>query len=503
MNSQKNFICPVLPPDAKTKRDPRIKHLIVLMLENRSFDHMLGYSGIPGVDGPGPSNTNKDKNGKIWQTSPGADSSGLTDPGHDFDDVCTQLYRSYGDNRPCGLDDMANHDPQMQGFVRSYESYADDDSSMIMKCFSAEAVPVLTTLASEYAVCNRWFSSIPGPTLPNRMFAHAGTSKGRLDLSAEELNISPTIFEVLDCADVSSTIYADGWTAAATFWELMKHQDQFFGTLDDFYQDCADDNLPGYCFLEPRYSPAVVDGTFRPQNDQHPDSDIAEGEHLIFSVYQAMRSNRNVWNSSMLVIVYDEHGGTYDHVPPPPAMTPHPGEFCSDPAFHFDRLGVRVPAVIVSAYTEKAVCNDIFDHTSLIATARKLLTGFHQDDCLGDRAMHANTFDTKAILNRTTPRTDHVQIHPPTRQANPAKPYCLNHLQIAHLKQAMLLDDQALPPDMKIRTKVAKFRNLNPNGPDSDYCNLDPVETEHYTQSVLTTARNLGTKLQIPKLEKP
>jgi phospholipase C len=501
VNPQKSFICPVLPPDAKGKRDPRIKHLIVLMLENRSFDHMLGYSRIPGVDGPGASNSNTDKNGKIWQTSPDADSSGLTDPGHDFDDVCAQLYRSYDDNRPCGLDDMKNHDPEMQGFIRSYESYADDDAPAIMKCFSADAVPVLTTLAREYGVCNRWFSSIPGPTLPNRLFAHAGTSKGRLDLSAEELNISPTIFEVLDCADVSSTIYSGGWTAAATFWELMKHQDQFFGTLDDFYQDCYDDNLPGYCFLEPRYSPAIVDGTFRPQNDQHPDSDIAEGEHLIFSVYQAIRSNRRVWNSSMLVILYDEHGGTYDHVPPPPTITPRPGDVSTDPPFNFDRLGVRVPAVIVSAYTQKAVSNDIFDHTSLIATARKLLTGFYQDDCLGNRAMHANTFDTKTILNLSDPRTDHVAIHPPARQANLVRPSCLNHLQISHLKQAMLLDDKALPQNGKVRTKLAKFRDLKQDGPDSDYCNLDPIDAEHYIQSVLTTARALGTKLHIEQLE--
>jgi phospholipase C len=501
VNNQKTFTCPVLPSDSGSKRDPRIKHLIVLMLENRSFDHMLGYSGIPGVDGPSTANTNKDKSGKSWQTSPDASSSGLTDPGHDFDDVCTQLYRSYDDKRACSLDDMKNRDPGMQGFIRSYEDYEDRTPETIMKCFTADTVPVLTKLAREYAVCNRWFSSIPGPTLPNRLFAHAGTSKGRLDISAEELNVSPTIFEVLDCADVPSTIYADGWTAAATFWELMKHQDQFFGTLDDFYQDCYDDNLPGYCFLEPRYSPGVVDGTFRPQNDQHPDSDIAEGEHLIFSVYQAIRSNLKVWKSSMLVIVYDEHGGTYDHVPPPPAITPRPQDVSTDPPFNFDRYGVRVPAVIVSAYTQRAVCNDVFDHTSLIATARKMLTGFYQDDCLGARAKVANTFDSKTILNLDAPRTDHVSISPPARQAKPSKPYCLNHLQISHLKQAMLLDDKALPQNLRVRPTLKKFAALEQDGPDSDYCNLDPVEAEHYIQSVLTTARDLGTKLHLEKLD--
>ena len=493
-------------PDTQGTPDPRIKHLIVLMLENRSFDHMLGYSGIPGVDGPDATDTNLDKHGKAWSTSPEAAQSGLTDPGHDFDDVCKQLYRTYGDDRKCPPEEMTNKTPNMQGFIWSYSDYvsssADEGPQEIMKCFSAGDLPVLTTLASEYAVCNRWFSSIPGPTLPNRLFAHAGTSKGRLDLSAEEFNTTPTIYEVLDDDDVASTIYADGWTAAATFWELMKHQDQFFGTLDDFYQDCYDDNLPSYCFLEPRYSPGMVNGTFRPQNDQHPDSDIAEGEHLIFGVYQAIRSNRSVWNSSMLVIVYDEHGGLYDHVPPPSALTPRPEDVATDtPKFNFDRYGVRVPAVIVSAYTCHKVCNDVFDHTSLIATARHLFTG-HTDDRLGLRAKCAKTFDTPLILHLDKPRTDHVHISPPKRQVQPARPYCLNHLQISHLKQAILLDETALKPKgLYVRGQLPKFSGLKQDDDDSKYCKLDPVETERYIQNVLTNARALGPNLKITKLE--
>jgi phospholipase C len=501
MAGLERFHYPIPPPDAKSKGDPRIKHLIVLMLENRSFDHMLGYSRIPGIIGPSDTDTNKDGSGKPLPTSDNAEPSGLKDPGHDFADVCRQMYRAYGDERDCSLDEIKNTDPKMQGFIRSYSDYEDDTPEKIMRCFGPEHVPVLTTLAREYAVCNKWFSSVPGPTLPNRLFAHAGTSMGRLDISAEEFNVPLTIFNVLDREDVSSTIYADGWTAAATFESLMKYQDQFFGTLDDFYQDCYDDNLPGYSFLEPRYSPGIVDGTFHPQNDQHPDSDIAEGEHLIFSVYQAIRSNRRVWNSSMLVILYDEHGGLYDHVVPPKAIPPGLGGDDSDPPFKFDRYGVRVPAVIVSAYTHRAVCNAEFDHTSLIATARKILTGNYQDNALGDRAMGANTFDTDTILNLKQPRTDHVKITPPRRPANPTKPRCLNHLQISHLKQAMLLDDKYFPQDLRIRTKLTDFRDLKQDGNDEEYCGLDPTKTEQYVQSVLTTARSLGPKLHIEQLD--
>jgi phospholipase C len=461
------------------------------MLENRSFDHMLGYSEIDGVDGVWDKNcSNVDREGKKWPTTTDAEPAGeLHDPGHDFADVNTQLYF------PHDHGNAPDVEPEMLGFISSYTNYNEGEPQNVMNCFPRESLPVLTTLAKHFAVCNRWFSSIPGPTLPNRLFAHAGTSKGRLDLSAEEFNISPTIYEVLDCANVSSTIYADGWTAAATFWNLMKHQDQYFGTLDDFYQDCYDNNLPGYCFLEPRYSSGLVNGIFQPQNDQHPDSDVTEGEHLIYSIYKAIRSNRKVWESSMFVIVYDEHGGLYDHVPPPKAVPPRPEDRSPNPPFDFDRYGVRVPAVIVSAYTQKVVRNELFDHTSLIATARKLLTGYYQDDILGHRAMSANTFDT--VLNLDAPRTDHIEFEPLRAERKKREQKCLNQLQIKNLQQAFLLDAQ-LPKGVQVRPTSA-FKNLDEKNPAA-FCNIKPEDAEHYIQNVLTTARHLGPKLELQQL---
>jgi len=490
VSAKRKSNCPVLPSGSAP--DPRIKHLIVLMLENRSFDHMLGYSQIKGVDGVWDKEcSNVDKNGKKWPTTSNAEPAGeLPDPGHDFADVVTQLYH------PHEQGDVTDLDPTMQGFVVSYDTYNKAQPQNVMNCFRPDSVRVLSTLAENFAVCNRWFSSIPGPTLPNRLFAHAGTSKGRLDLSAEEFNISPTIYEVLDCANVSSTIYADGWTAAATFWNLMEYQDEFFGTLDDFYQDCYDNNLPSYCFLEPRYSSGIVDGTFRPQNDQHPDSDITEGEQLVYSIYKAIRGNRKVWESSLLVIVYDEHGGLYDHVPPPKAIPPRPEDVSTDPKFGFDRYGVRVPAVIVSAYTKKVVCNDLLDHTSLIASARKLLTGAYQDNFLGNRAMHANTFDS--VLNLTTPRTEHIEFAPNPSSGRVYEAKCLNHLQIKNLQQAFLLDAQ-LPTGLQVRP-TSRFKSLDDKN-NSAFCNIKVVDAEQYIQTVLTTARQLGPKLQLKRLE--
>ena len=469
---------------------PNIKHVIVLMLENRSFDHMLGYSQISGVDGVWDKQYSNPWNGEDVPTNPNAASVlDLVDPGHDFADVRTQLY----DPHP-----HYDRDPKMLGFVQSYANvFGVSDPRNVMACYTPEDVPVLTTLAREYAVCNRWFSSIPGPTLPNRLFAHAGTSKGRLDLSAEEFDITPTIYEVLDSQNVASTIYADGWSATATFWALMKHQDQFFGTLDDFYQDCYDNNLPAYCFIEPRYSSGVVNGVFRPQNDQHPDSDVTEGENLIYEIYNAIRSNKAVWESSVFVIVYDEHGGLCDHVPPPKATPPGDGPSC-DPRFDFDRYGVRVPAVIVSAYTQNAVSNKYYDHTSIIATARKILTGCWQDNRLGDRAMHANTFDE--VLNLTIPRTDVIDFPAPVQRHRVGKSLLekeikskqkgLNDLQIKHLKQAFLLDSAL---DLRIQ-QTTRFRDLTVQDPPSKFKEFSASDSEHYVQSVLRKSRSIKRK---------
>jgi phospholipase C len=479
---------------ACTSPHPFIKHVIVLMLENRSFDHMLGYSKIPGVDGLWDKQLGNPWNGERFPAE--ADASlvlNLVDPGHDYDDVRTQMYFPH-------QDDTGPRQPTMEGFIQSYGNLVTNNPERIMSCYAPEDLPVLNTLAREFAVCNRWFSSIPGPTLPNRLFAHAGTSKGRLDLSAEEFDITPTIYEILDDYNVASTIYADGWSATATFWALMKHQDQYLGTLDDFYQDCYDNNLPGYCFIEPRYSSGIVNGIFRPQNDQHPDSDVAEGENLISDIYIAIRSNKAVWESSVFVIVYDEHGGLYDHVPPPDAIPPG-GCPSSDPPFNFDRYGIRVPAVIISAYTQRVVCNKLYDHTSLIATARKLLTGCWCDDRLGNRAMFANTFDE--VFNLQTPRNDTIDFPQPASGSRKskiqtaqqkAKQKGLNDLQIKHLKQAFLLDSAL---NLHIQ-RSSKFKHLVLQDPPQKFKAFTPEEAEHYIQNVLNDARRNKRKRPNP-----
>src|SRR5579863_5253841 len=170
-----------------------IKNLVVLMMENRSFDHMFGFMMSPDypIDGLTGDESNTDSAGvSIPVTSDARVSGDLTpDPGHHYLDVNMQIF---------GSNDVTISAPgaAMQGFVRSFEQHTNDRNKLhrIMRCFKPEAIPIITTLAREYAICDRWFSSVPGPTLPNRSFIHSATSVGRVDMSPNWMDEAKTIY---------------------------------------------------------------------------------------------------------------------------------------------------------------------------------------------------------------------------------------------------------------------------------------------------------------------
>src|SRR4051812_14611532 len=157
-----------------------LKHLVVLMMENRSFDHMLGAlkKDFPKINGLSGTEWNPDSNGDHIQVSPDASFQGQLDhdPDHHFPGVDLQIF---------GGDPSPGRSPNMQGFIKSYatQGVSVKASHAIMKYFARKNVPVITTLATEYAVFNGWFSSIPGPTICNRAFAHYGTSFGNVDMN--------------------------------------------------------------------------------------------------------------------------------------------------------------------------------------------------------------------------------------------------------------------------------------------------------------------------------
>jgi len=413
-----------------------LKHIVVLMMENRSFDHMLGFAATPNwqIDGLTGDEKNRDSVGEFAPVSDDARDSGdfTPDPGHALFDTLTQLY---GD-----ASTPVNQNPSMNGFVLSYEgkTHNSNNAHRIMKCFKPEKVPVLTQLARQFAVCDRWFSSIPGPTFPNRAFAHGSTSIGRVDMGINWLGMSKTIYELLGENNVDARIYYHDSTMAMTFKGLM-NQGKYFGLFDDFLSDCKKNNLPAYSFIEPRYANGedAVNNAFFSASDQHPDHNVEQGEILIRDTFDAIWNNQTLRESTLLVIVYDEHGGLYDHVPPPPAVNPDNKNWAGnpnslDPAFDFTRLGVRVPAVIISPYIPAGTIDRTqYDHSSIIATACKLLLKGVSNASLTNRDRQAKTFE--ANLSLAQPRTDAISFKltdPPHQAITNLGPA---HVDAAHL----------------------------------------------------------------------
>jgi phospholipase C len=433
--------------------DTRIEHFVVLMMENRSFDHMLGFSKIPGIDGLTGAETNPDTTSEPVRVTNNAKFFGdyEPDPGHELFDVNIQIF-SNQDATPGG--------PPMQGFIQSYMKVcgSPDRAKDVMKCFSPQNVPILTTLAREYGVCDRWFSSVPGPTLPNRSFAHAATSLGSA-VGPPFLGNLRTIYPVLN-EQVSAKIYYQDWTMALTFKELLGDQTKYFGLFNDFLNECKDPKaLPNYCFIEPRYNADDTGGAHEP-SDQHPDHDVRDGEGLVRDVYQALSSNPAVWQKTLLLIVYDEHGGLYDHVAPPNCVSPD-GLKSESPAFDFTRLGVRVPAVMVSPYIKAGTVigstdGTIYDHTSIIATARKLFLPDWQNTSLTERDKNALPFDH--VLNLATPDNNPAAPHAKFVAAAsfaPAQPRRttmdrpLSQLQTDMVVHAFQAEQEYLPPERR------------------------------------------------------
>jgi phospholipase C len=228
-----------------------------------------------------------------------------------------------------------------------------------MNYFAPAKLPVLTLLATEYALFNGWFASIPGPTICNRAFAHYGTSFGQVGMNMFYLRDPiPSVYERLEDGGRTGRIYYyDQQSSTMEVINLLQRQPQLFATYGDFVAACQNNQLPTYSFIEPNYTdhPGPGGGQIL-ASDQHPDHTVQEGERFIAMVYNAIRTNP-VWASTALLVVYDEHGGLHDHVVPP-ACTPDgytasAADTGTGEPFAFDRLGIRVPAILISPYVAR------------------------------------------------------------------------------------------------------------------------------------------------------
>jgi phospholipase C len=336
-----------------------IEHIVVLMLENRSFDHMLGYlyqdsgnvspSGQP-FEGLTGSESNPGSDGTAVQVfpitaaTPNAYFMPGADPGEGYSATNSQIFGSTTAPTPPTA--------TMQGFVTDYAYtlgwetkegtwgiVAGTEAQDVMGCFTPATLPVISALAKGFAVCDHWFGSVPTETLPNRAFALSGTSQGHMDDKTKTFT-SPSICASLTKAGVSWKVY--GYDAPPltqqTFPDLASAPEANFGEFTDFQADAAAGTLPGFAFLEPSWSATG--------NSQHPNYDVALGEQLIHDVYTALRNGPG-WNQTLFVLTYDEHGGLYDHVPPP-ANAAAPDDSAGEYGFDFTRFGPRVPTVLVS-----------------------------------------------------------------------------------------------------------------------------------------------------------
>lgn len=346
--------------------DDHIEHVVVLMLENRSFDHMLGAlkhfnAEIDGIDRTHPGKNRDTTTNQDFEQKPNAT---------DFIDNNAKMPHEFCDATYQISDGMAH-------FVDSFRAHNADSSpagaGQVMSYFDENQLPVLHTLAKNFTVCDRWFSSLPGPTWPNRLFVHSGTSMGDVlmpegVMSAVRLFFGRytqrTLYDRLDDAQVSWKIYHGGTPQSIVLDSLKRRLlSHDFASMKQLIEDCAGpaQAFPSYAFIEPRY----FDGLHGAENDQHAPAGVQAGEELIAQVYHAIRANEALWKSTLLIITYDEHGGFYDHVPPPAAMAPDD----LTESFGFNRLGVRVPALLVSPWVPATVDHTIYDHTSILRYA--------------------------------------------------------------------------------------------------------------------------------------
>ena len=408
-------------------RSNAIDHVVVIMFENRSFDNLLGrlyepgeaasFAGVTGLDlsNPVPDWAADAVPGSAPKLVPYGTSVSMNvpspDSGEEYQHVNTQLFGLI--NPPSNRGMVPEHmvapynapadpgqRPTMDGFVTDYISTfmaemgrppVFEEYAQIMTGYAPLQVPVTSALARGFATFDHWFCEVPSQTFPNRSFFHAGTSSGFVvNMSPADSfpvhNTAETIFERLEAHGLTWRVYCDppshiSLTGIIHAPRLLDRFETNFCTTDRFLADAASGQLPTYSFIEPNLlyghndmHPAF-DALF-PGVDLDPPSSLLGGETLLAKIYDAVRSasspdGSNAYNT-LLMIAFDEHGGTYDHIPPPPTVPPDPAAPAGQMGFTFERSGLRVPAIAVSAWIpEKTVISDEYRHTSVIRTLRE------------------------------------------------------------------------------------------------------------------------------------
>jgi phospholipase C len=373
------FVCDVSPRSLDAAREALkpIEHIVVLVLENRSFDHTLGYLALPGHELQSHDELPVDVRGLRLDFSNEHDGATYSpapldedvfkdkrlDPPHDADSVAAQIAEG-----------------TMGGFVSAFaaslaekQPEAANDQELlkaVMAYLTPQQVPVYDHLVRNFCICDSWHCSIPGPTMPNRFYAVTGTTRGilnNIDLIVGEFGKFKSFFRYLDAswrwyssdpgilrAIDEQYMFDNDLDTFAYFDQQTEVQPRSF--LRDVLGDSErDPDLPAVCWIDPNFAmgemlpdiPFNFDGPG--SNDDHPPSPVIAGQKLVNKIYTALGSS-DYWKTTLFVVMYDEHGGFYDHVAPP------------------DERGPRIPVLLVSPHVKRGVCHEPFDHASVIKT---------------------------------------------------------------------------------------------------------------------------------------
>ena len=437
-------------PAAVSPGQRELRHVIVLMFENRSFDHLIGW-----LDHPDPVAFNGLRVGMFNPLDPSIPDGQRVevsrwrrlrlrvDPNHEHTAVMSQL----------GLGGAPGAEPTNDGYVASYEEKASDrafvsrkpralrrggyaaaamlavvavflaaafrtawsslpgalallvgilvrrlvppaehypgDGKRIMRCWDPRTMPALSRLATGFTVCSNWFSSVPGETWPNRQFLHAGTSAGTADIHLG-LYHDRTIYELLADADRDWRIYYDGPAQVACYPQLWNPENiSNWFPMNELFNHIKVGDLATFSFVEPNQGLTGASYSMHPGNNRATNADLRRGDRFAAAVYEALRQNADLFGQTLLIITFDEHGGTFDHVGPPVAVPP---DDRNEDGFDFTRLGVRVPTLMISPWIPGGIADTtVYDHSSIPETLRRLFAS--GQPALKLRAQRANTFE--------------------------------------------------------------------------------------------------------------
>lgn len=376
-----------------------IDHIVVLLLENRSFDHILGYlhlDGRPDVDGL----TGREKNefnGTAYGVTHLTDLRLPADPCHEG---------------PCVQEQIANGNGGfVSSFAHSVPGVSPDQLGVVMGYYNAGDLPVYNSLAAQFLVCDRWHSSVPGPTIPNRLYAVAGTSGGLVTSpSLTAVFDFETVFDRLTAAtpSVSWQCFADNplFSMLRLIKKYRFSHDGHIADLDSFFHLASQGELPSVSWLEPDYGIVGND-----EDDDHPPTHIHHAQRLVGRIYNTLiGAAKEAWSRTLFILTYDEHGGLYDHVTPPPSV--------DDPGSSVGTYGIRVPAFVISPWVSRGKCSkQLFDHTSIIKTILERFAPAPDGHAPAFNARVDAAQSLTQLLTEPAPRRDAIAVQLPPEPA--------------------------------------------------------------------------------------